>query len=352
MRVNDGLGCSGVLSLATGPRELLRRAWCVSGLGLAIGWLGCPLVELGAQAPQAGVAPPASVAAPASLSGASSQAAVADELTPAAAELRELSGKLSAALSAGDAAGVAQLFVEGGELIDEGGVMHRGRAEIQDLVAAFATKFPGAQVVVEPESLRAAGPIMIEDGTRVITAADGSVAVIRFTAVLVQTAEGWRIASVRDFPDEFPVAPGELLQTLDWMIGEWVNEGVDGRVSIKYQWSEDRNFILGEFVVSSEGQVVAKSSQRIGWDPRTGKPRSWLFDSDGGFSEAEWTPTETGWMLRSAAVLPDGSTGSATVRMEIEDANRFRLAGKDRVIGNQTGEDFELTVVRRANIRE
>ncbi len=138
-----GWSCSGVLSLATGPRELLRRAWCVgAGLGLAIGWLGCPLVELGAQAPQAGVAPPASVAAPASLSGASSQAAVADELTPAAAELRELSGKLSAALSAGDAAGVAQLFVEGGELIDEGGVMHRGRAEIQDLVAAFATKFP------------------------------------------------------------------------------------------------------------------------------------------------------------------------------------------------------------------
>ncbi len=153
------------------------------------------------------------------------------------------------------------------------------------------------------------------------------------------------------FPRRVPRAPGELLQTLDWMIGEWVNEGVDGRVSIKYQWSEDRNFILGEFVVSSEGQVVAKSSQRIGWDPRTGKPRSWLFDSDGGFSEAEWTPTETGWMLRSAAVLPDGSTGSATVRMEIEDANRFRLAGKDRVIGNQTGEDFELTVVQSEHPR-
>jgi uncharacterized protein (TIGR02246 family) len=280
------------------------------------------------------------------------QDVAADETSRRAAELGELSAKLSAALNAGDATGVAELFVEGGELIDEGGVMHRGRAEIQALVAAFAEKFPGATVAIELESVRAVGPLVIEDGARIITAADGNTALIRFTAVLVKTSEGWRIASVRDFPDEFPVAPGEFLQPLEWMVGDWVNEGVDGRVSIKYQWSEDRNFILGEFTVSSEGEVVAKSSQRIGWDPRSGKPRSWLFDSDGGFSEAEWTPTETGWLLRSGAVLPDGNTGSATVRMEIQDTNRFRLSGKDRVVGNQTGEDFELTVVRRANIRE
>lgn len=360
MRTKAGVVVRGLVTMAMGGRRTLRQGWpaCAAGLGLAIGLWGIPVAGGLAQTASVGLAPAAAgVTGPSSVAGTVSasralQDPSTDESTPAAAELRELSAKLSAALSAGDAAGVAQLFVEDGELIDEGGVMHRGRVEIQELVAAFAAKFPGAQVVVEPESLRAVGPIMIEDGTRIITAADGSVAVIRFTAVLVKAADGWRIASVRDFPDEFPVSPGEQLQALDWLIGDWVNEGVDGRVAIKYQWSADRNFILGEYVFSSEGEVVSTSSQRIGWDPRVGKPRSWLFDSDGGFSEAEWTATETGWMFRSAAVLPDGSPGAATIRMEVEDGDRFRLVGKDRVVGNQPAEDFELTVVRRVNVRE
>jgi uncharacterized protein (TIGR02246 family) len=266
--------------------------------------------------------------------------------------VQAISSELVDAFNQKDAGRAAALFVENGELIDEDGTVHQGRTEIQNLLALFFERFPETRMSLETESVRMVGPLAIEDGTRILSVSRGDeppevTAAIRYTAVLVKSDEGWRLASVRDFNDVLPITSGEMLRPLEWLVGDWVNEGTDGRVKISYRWSEDKNFILGDFAVQREGEVAARSTQRIGWDPLLSKPRSWLFDSDGGFSQATWTPVEDGWILQSSAVLPDGQTGSANIKITPEDESRFVLSGSDRIVGQFQEDDYEIVVVRR-----
>jgi uncharacterized protein (TIGR02246 family) len=265
--------------------------------------------------------------------------------------IRKVVSALVTSFNEGKPEGIAALFVEDGELIDEDGTVHQGRAEIGELLKGFFGKFPGAKMEIEAESVRKVGPIVIEDGTRFISDAKGSVAAIRYSAVMVNTPEGWKIASVRDFPDETLPTAGEMLQPLSWLIGEWVNEGADGRVKVSYRWSEDGNFILGEFELNREGALAGKSSQRIGWDPIQGNPRSWLFDSDGGFSEATWHEVEDGWLVRSSAVLPEGLTGSANLKVTPQSESRFMLAGTNRLVGGMLEDDYEITIVKKPMVQ-
>ncbi len=210
-----------------------------------------------------------------------------------------------------------------GELIDEAGTVYQGQQEIKTLLTAFFAKFPGSQIKNEIESIRVVGPVAMQDGRRIMTAKDGSTATIRYSAVHSKTDQGWRIASLRDFGDESSPSPGDYLKPLAWLIGDWVNEGADARVKIAYRWSEDKSFILGDILVTKSDQVVMKSSQRIGWDPLLGAPRSWTFDSDGGYAEATWTQVEDSWMVRSSAVMPDGLTGSANLKITNGENGRY-----------------------------
>ncbi|HMO13577.1 MAG TPA: SgcJ/EcaC family oxidoreductase [Pirellulaceae bacterium] len=252
------------------------------------------------------------------------------------------------AFNDGQADAVAELFVEDGELIIEDGTIYQGRTEIKQLLSEFFEAFPGTKASIEPTASRVVSGIMIADGIRTMTNAEGESANVRYTAILVRSGESWKIASLRDVIEQHHATPGELLQPLlGWLVGEWVNEGSDARVSISYQWSEDQNFILGEFVVTQEGVKVGTSSHRIGWDPILLRPRSWLFDSDGGFSEATWTEVDGRWLLRSSAVLPDGQTGSAVLTISAVENDRFTLSGTSRLVGHDLEDDYEIAVVRR-----
>jgi uncharacterized protein (TIGR02246 family) len=266
---------------------------------------------------------------------------------PVVAEILRESEKLTAAFNAAKADEVAAMFLVNGELIDETGTVYQGQQDIKTLLTAFFAKFPGSQIKNEIESIRIVGPVAIQDGRRITAAKDGSTATIRYSAVHSKTDQGWRIASLRDFGDESSPTPGEYLQALAWLIGDWINEGADARVKITYRWSEDKNFILGDIYVTKSDQVVMKSSQRIGWDPLHGTPRSWTFDSDGGFAEAFWTQVDDTWLIRTSAVMPDGLTGSAILKITNGEKGRYVMTGSNRIIGNVMEEDYEITVVRQ-----
>lgn len=268
---------------------------------------------------------------------------------PAVAEIQAVSKTLATAFNAGKADEVAALFVEKGEVIDENGVVYQGRDEIKQLLATFFQKFPGAKLTEVVESVRSVGPMVVKEGVRTITSADGSSASnIRYIATLAKANDGWKIVSIRDFPDETVPTPGEQLQMLDWIIGDWVNEGADARVKISYRWSDDKNFILGDFQVTDTEGKVNHSSQRIGWDPILGRPRSWLFDSDGGYAEGSWTAIDEGWLINSSATLPEGGTGSAILKLAPGDNGRFVISGTNRIVNGQLENDFEITVVKNA----
>jgi uncharacterized protein (TIGR02246 family) len=266
---------------------------------------------------------------------------------PGVAEIRKATEKLTTAFGQGKSDELAAMFLVNGELIDEEGTVYQGQKEIKELAAAFFEKFPGTQVRNEIDSIRIVGPVAIQEGKRVTTAKDGATSTVRYIGVLSKTDQGWRIASLRDFADEAMPTPGEFLSPLTWLVGDWINEGADARVKITYRWSEDKNFILGDILVTKNDQIVMKSSQRIGWDALHGSPRSWTFDSDGGFAEATWTQVEDTWIVRSSATMPDGQTGSALLKIVNEGNGRYVMAGSNRIIGNVLEDDYQVTVVKK-----
>jgi uncharacterized protein (TIGR02246 family) len=266
----------------------------------------------------------------------------------AIASVRESAQQVAKSFNAGKADEVAAAFLDAGELIDEQGVVHQGQPQIQELLSAFFTQFPGAKLALDIESIRLVGPVAIDEGTRTMTTADGELrSRFRYIAVWAKSGDGWRLASFRDFADDPVPTPHDNLQPLAFLVGDWINEGTDGKVAITYRWSDDKNYLLGEFEVSPVAGQGRKSTQRIGWDPAAGRIRTWLFDSDGGFAEGVGTIIDDGALIKSASVNPDGTTSSATLEITMQDADHFTIAGSDRIVGGILEEDFEITVTRR-----
>jgi uncharacterized protein (TIGR02246 family) len=304
---------------------------------LFCGALACGTVLLFVSSPAAQNAP----AAP------SAPAAASDNDADVAA-IRTADERLVKAYNSGKAEDVAALFHPQAEFIDEEGVNYKGRPAIQELLTKYFAKFPGVKLTLHIDSIRVTGPVAIEEGVRTTVTKDETAgAHVVYTAVRTKVGNEWLIVSLQDAPDESGLTPHDLLEPLSFLVGDWVNEGNDAVVKISYRWTEDQNFLIGDYHVTRGGEVVMHSQQRIGWDPLAGKVRSWMFDSDGGFGEGQWAHVDGVWVVKSTAVLPDGQTGSATITMTPQGKDRFVIKGTDRFAGNERSRDFEHIVSRQ-----
>jgi uncharacterized protein (TIGR02246 family) len=275
--------------------------------------------------------------------------AVAEQASTLDATLRAEAQATVKAFNAADANALSSAFLEAGELVDEDGNVYAGRAEVAALFKKFFEKFPRAALEMEVTGARPIGDgLAVEEGVRRITADAGAAAAqMRYVAVRMKQGDRWPIASYREFADDPLPSPREMLASLEWLVGDWVDESDEGRMTISYRWSEDGNFLVGEYNLTIGSRSAGKSTQRIGWDPVEGELRSWTFDSDGGFAEAEWAATDSGWIVKSEATMPDGGTGSATVTIAQKDADHFVVESTDRVVGGVAEPDFKLVVARR-----
>ena len=253
------------------------------------------------------------------------------------------------AYNRGDTKGLAALFCPQAELVDDAGNVHKGREAIAAIYAKFIERFPGAKMELDIDSLHFAAPgIAIEDGTRtVITGDQTERATNRYTMVHVKRDEGWVIASAREVPDDPDPTPHDRLEPLAWMVGDWVDESSEVAISISCRWADSGNFLLLDFDAKVQGETVMKSNQRIGWEPLAGRIRSWVFDSDGGYGQGEWTEVDGNWVVKSTAVLPNGLTGSATIVIRPDGEDKFVMTGFDRILGDALEADFEAEIVRK-----
>lgn len=251
-----------------------------------------------------------------------------------------------------DAKAIAAHYTPDAEYIDEQGNVIQGREAIEkDMDACFAAN-PGAVMVMNILSLRFISPgVAIEDGTTTVTTTDEDADPIytRYTAVHVKTDGKWLTASVREQAPKERRQHRTQLQQLSWLRGDWVDEGEDSVVIFSCAAVDGGNFLLRSFTIQIAGQEAMSGTQRIGWDPLTSKLRTWIFDSEGGYSEGLWHRDGDSWVLKCVGVTADGETASSTSIYTFVNEHTMTWQTIDHEIaGVQLPDSEVVTIVRRA----
>jgi len=308
------------------------------------------------------IAPPATVLA----TPGSPLPVLATERPDDVAAIQGLTASFVQAYNAGDSAAIARLFTENARIIDENNQISEGRAAIATRFAMRFSEHPGESIVVTPETIRFLGPdTAIEEGTASIRspATEGGklppeVESTRYTVVYVRRNGGWLHASIRDHiindaPAGFAASGNtnyENLRPLEWLVGDWVEEGSDVMLTSSFAWSDNRNFLIRTFRLQVPGRPLLTGTQRIGWDPSTRQIRSWEFDSDGSFGEGIWSRRgDNEWIAKMSGVRHDGRIASDTRVITRTGVDHLTWRAFDRTLGGEVQEDTpEFVMVRRA----
>ena len=251
----------------------------------------------------------------------------------------------------GDAQALGEFWVADGDVVDESGhalpgrevVAGGGKGSIKPNVEDGAR--PQAKIV--GSKLRfLTDDVAIEDGTSEMAVEKGAAPVRgRFTAMWVKQGGKWKLASLREGRLEAP-EPATLAD-LDWMVGDWSGERNGSTVEVSAHWNTNHTFLLRDLKLVNGGQVLFNAAQRIGWDPITGSIHSWVFDSDGGYGDGQWTKEGDSWVVEAQGVLPDGRRTTSF--------NMFTPDGKDQFIwkslrsrtDGETQGDLEVKLTRK-----
>src|SRR5262245_14433268 len=161
------------------------------------------------------------------------------------------------AFNANDAKGAAAAFAANAEFIDDESNRIEGPAAIEALLAKFFKDNKGAKIQLTPDGVRTVAPgVAIEDGESVITVPEKSTQSVRqFTITYAKVGDAWKIASIREYPEEPEVVPpAERLKELEWLVGDWVDEGGDSLVTTTVKFAADKSHLTRDFVVTQQGQ--------------------------------------------------------------------------------------------------
>ena len=150
---------------------------------------------------------------------------------------------------------------------------------------------------------------------------------------------------------DVPAADAEQaspLEVLDWMVGEWLDQGEDSTITTKCEWTKNRKFLKQSFKVKIDDEVSLEGTQFIGWDPIENQIRSWTFDSEGGFGEGRWIQDGDRWLVKASFVLADGARASSLNVYTYVDADTIRWQSTNREIAGELQPSIpEVTVVRQ-----
>lgn len=279
--------------------------------------------------------------------------AFSQETSPELAGLEKAAADFVAAYNKKDAAAIAALFTENGELSDlSGEELTSGRDEIKAFYADIFADKDAPSVAIEVSSVRLVGAnLAIEDGTTHFTPPgdDAPPRSTTYTAVLTKTAEGvWQIASSRSLNDVTDAA-GQLSDLANVLKGEWTRTSTDGiRLDLAFGWDASGKFLTGEILTTTADSEPQTGSIRIGWNAAKKSIVSWMFDSKGGAIEGVWTATDTGWLIRAEGTTAEGETFTASQEITSESKDTIIWNATQRVVDGEKQPDNKLRLVRQA----
>jgi uncharacterized protein (TIGR02246 family) len=198
-----------------------------------------------------------------------------------------------------------------------------GRSAIEKTFAdAFADK-KDIKLAVDINSLDFVSPnVAITKGIVHVIRPDEEPEDSEFTAVRVKRDGKWLLDRVSELEKETtPASNYEHLKPLEWMIGSWHDDNPQPSVEVQTdcEWTKNKNFITRSFAVAIGDRVNQSGMQIIGWDPVARQIHSWVFDSDGGYSEGTWNQKGDQWFIQNSGTLIDGAkTSSVNIITQID----------------------------------
>lgn len=177
------------------------------------------------------------------------------------------------------------------------------------------------------------------EGETTVVLSDAEPIVSAFRAIVVHQGDKWLIDAVEEFPLPQPTSSAAGLKELEWLIGEWVDDSDDVRVSTTFRWTANQTFLLRSFEVETKDGLAMTGTQVIGWDPRGRQIRSWSFNSDGSFGESTWTRGGNSWFSKTSQTLATGDVASGTFVVERMNHDSFTI----RLIGHEVNGEAQAT---------
>jgi uncharacterized protein (TIGR02246 family) len=277
------------------------------------------------------------------------QAAKAEEQAADVALIREAVKSYVAAFNRGDAKALAALWSP--EAVYTNPVSNEqvvGRDAIERQFSTVFGEAQGIKLEANTDSIQFVSPnIAIEHGTATVDREGQKPENSEYTAVYVKRDGYWLLDRVTE--EDVVVAPShyEQLKELEWMIGTWVDQDDKARIETTCEWTKNQNFITRSFVLSVRDRIEMAGMQFIGWDPVAKQVRSWVFDSDGGFSQGTWSKKDNSWHIHSFGTLPDGTKSSSVNIITYVDDNTFTWQSLNREAGGELLPNVDEVVVVR-----
>ncbi|HXY37959.1 MAG TPA: SgcJ/EcaC family oxidoreductase [Planctomycetaceae bacterium] len=256
----------------------------------------------------------------------------------------------SEAYGKGDIEAVGQHWTPDAEYINDEGKITKGRDAIVALFKKGRVARKGYGFKATLQNVRFIKPdVALADGTTTLAAPDGSSESTRFVAVAVKAAGAWRLSRVQDLAssnENEEISPRTRLKQLEWLVGQWEDEGKDAHIQMTCHWAPGNSFLIQEYKIHRPGGEILEISQRVGWDPSNDRLRSWIFDSRGGFSEGVWERKGNQWNVAVMGVLPDGHRASARQAWTFVDNDHFKWQALDRQVDSRPLTDTIVTFRR------
>jgi uncharacterized protein (TIGR02246 family) len=252
------------------------------------------------------------------------------------------------AFNDGNAKALAEHWTNDGSFMAPTGEELKGREKLEASFKEFLNENKGIKLEVKPVAIYVQSPKeAIEEGVAITTRTDEEPSLTRYVAAYVKKNGNWKISKLREVMPMGESPHHEKLKPLDWMVGGWLDEDATGALETTCHWSANGNFLVRSFLLKIDGVPALGGKQIIGWDPASQQIRSWVFDSNGGFGEGQWTQQGDSWYVKSTIVLNTGEKASSINIITPVDENSFTWKSTSReVAGEMLPNTTTITVVR------
>jgi uncharacterized protein (TIGR02246 family) len=205
------------------------------------------------------------------------------------------------------------------------------------------------KLAVVTESIDFISPsVALERGVATVTHSESEIVETEYSVVYVKRDGAWLIDRVSEVEIIVEESHTDELKELEWLIGDWMEEGEGFRVEFSCQWTNKQNFISRKYkVYGQDDEIESSGLQIIGWDAKAKSIKSWLFDSEGGVITGTWNKRSDGWAVQSVGTLVDGSTGSFTSIFRPQDDGNFRWEKINRSVDGTILPNIEEILVER-----